>query len=221
MCLFHHWFFVFFFWLLLLISSQLRRWKSFASFRSERLFLFSVVKSKPKQRQQGKCEWPSCVLVLVWNLIGQESGANFQDQSKSEVKRERTILRENYTFKTMCSWWWSTTSQNSTTVSLFFFFFFYNGFLLFFLFSWSLSTPHSFTWWRSRHRGRWRQWMWQTTKRWLVSFPKQDRNTNADYVSTDWYKVWYNMARLVRRSSSDGGRRNSCKNCLLSKASKL
>ena len=30
-------------------------------------------------------------LVLVWNLIGQESGANFQDQSKSEVKQERTI----------------------------------------------------------------------------------------------------------------------------------
>ena len=100
----------FFFWLLLLISSQLRRWKSFASFRSERLFLFSVVKSKPKQRQQGKCGLPSCVLVLVWNLIGQESGANFQDQSKSEVKQERTIFRENYTFKTMCSWGWSTTS---------------------------------------------------------------------------------------------------------------
>ena len=42
-------------------------------------------------------------LVLVWNLIGQESGANFQDQSKSEVKQERTIFRESYTFKTMCS----------------------------------------------------------------------------------------------------------------------
>ena len=42
-------------------------------------------------------------LVLVWNLIGQESGTNFQDQSKSEVKKERTIFRESYTFKTMCS----------------------------------------------------------------------------------------------------------------------
>ena len=51
-CLLHHWLFGFFFWLLLLISSQLQRWKSFSSFRSECLFLFSVVKSKPKQWQQ-------------------------------------------------------------------------------------------------------------------------------------------------------------------------
>ena len=158
-------------------------------------------------------------LVLVWNLIGQESGANFQDQSKSEVKQERTI----YILLRLCVHDDGPPLHKILQRFHFFFsfFFFYNGFLLFFLFSWSLSTPHSFTWWRSRHRGRWRQWMWQTTKRWLVSFPKQERNTNADYVSTDWYKVWYIMARLVRRSSSDGGRRNSCKNCLLSKASKL
>ena len=218
--------------MLLLISSQLQHWKSFTSFRSERLFLFSVQCCKIKtkaistanrckgsiMRNQWELEvkirnlpevWETRVtklwLVLVLNLIGRESGANFLDRSKREVKQEQIIFGESYTFKTICSWWWSTTIN------------FYNGFLLFLPFSWSMSTPHSSKWRGSRHRKRWRRWMWQPTKRWLVSFPKQARNTNADYVSTDWFKMWYSMARLVRRSSSDGGGRNSNEGCLLSK----
>ena len=149
---------VFFFWLLLLISSQWQRWKSFTSFRSERLFLFSVQCCKIKtkaistanrskgsiMRNQWELEvkirnlpevWETRVtklwLVLVLNLIGRESGANFLDQSKREVKQEQIIFGESYTFKTICSWWWSTTIN------------FYNGFLLFLPFSWSMSTPHS------------------------------------------------------------------------------
>ena len=78
------------------------------SFRSERLFLFSVVKLKPKQWQQPirarEVSWGTnearnlpearekrvtkLCLVLVLKLIGRESGANFQDQSKSEVTND-------------------------------------------------------------------------------------------------------------------------------------